>query len=129
MPLVKGQSYEWSSILQETESVAGPVFYLLHFQGTRTIAAASLDIAFNPRAPYEIWAGSGEHVSDWADTLDAQLEPFEVFVREMDGRHYYRGKFKRVTSSNDAGEIALRLAQVPQRGPIYKIIFLTEVEA
>jgi hypothetical protein len=127
MPFVKGQSYEWDQILSGLNAVSGPVFYLLHQHGTRLILGASLDITFNSRAPYEIWAGSGVHVRDWADILDAQMEPFDVFVRETDERHYYRGKFKRIDSSIRQGEIALRLAQTPQRGPIYKIIFLEEV--
>src|ERR1035437_4386142 len=84
MPLIKGQSYEWDQILAETNSVSGPVFYLLHRRGTDLITAASIDIAKNPRAPYEVWAGDGEQISRWGDILDAQTEPFEMFVRETD---------------------------------------------
>jgi hypothetical protein len=127
MPLVKGQTYEWNEILRELGATSGPVFYLLHKRGTRTILGACLDIAYNPRAPYEVWAGTGEHVSDWADTLDAQARSFDVFVRETNGHHYYRGRFKRIGSSAQPDEIALRLAQAPERGPIYKILFLEEV--
>jgi hypothetical protein len=126
MPLIKGQSYEWDQILAETNSVSGPVFYLLHRRGTDLITAASIDIAKNPRAPYEVWAGDGEQISRWGDILDAQTEPFEMFVRETDSLHYYRGRFRKKHSSNNQHEIALRLAQVP-RGPIYKILFLEEV--
>jgi hypothetical protein len=127
MSLIKGQAYLWDEILTELNAVSGPVFYLLHRRGTRTVLGACLDIAVNPRAPYEIWPGIGEHVSEWAEILDVQTEPFEVFVHETDGRHYYRGKFRRVDSTDNANEIALRLAQAPGRGPIHKIIFLQKI--
>ena len=127
MPFIKGQSYEWEEIISDPERVAGPVFYLLHRRDTELVTAACLDIAFNFRAPYEIWAGEGPEVKRWADILDAQVDSFDAFVRELDNRHYYRGRFRRIGSTRDANEIALRLAQAEERGPIYKLLFLEEV--
>lgn len=126
MPFIKGQSYDWNEILEGSESVAGPVFYLLHRIGTQVVTAACINIKWNPRAPYEIWPGIGPEVRRWADVLDQQTGDFNVFVRETDDRHYYRGKFRRVSSSTDSNEIALRKAQA-EREAIYKIIFLAEV--
>jgi len=126
MPLTKGQTYSFDQIQQETNGVPGPVFYLLHRKGTDLIVAACIDIALNARAPYEVWAGDGEQIKRWADILDSQTQPFEMFVRETDGQWYYRGKFHRKDSSDNPHEIQLRLAQF-ERSPIYKILFLEEV--
>ena len=126
MSLTKGSTYKWADILQETGAANVLPYYLLRARGGRTIVAASLDIATNPRAPYEIWAGNGREIKRWADVLERQTDPFAVVVREADGQHYYRGSFKCVASTMDQSEIALRGMQA-ERSDIYKILFLEEL--
>jgi hypothetical protein len=126
MPLLKDQAYKWADILREIGAANVPPYYLLRPRGGRTIVAAALDIGTNTRAPYEIWAGNGPQIKRWADVLDRQTQLLAVFVREMDGQHYYRGTFKRVASTTDEREIALRGMQA-KRNDIYKILFLEEV--
>lgn len=125
MSFIKGQTYEWKDILGGLEAVAGPVFYLLHERGTQTVKAACLSIDVNPRAPYEIIPAIGQFISPWADNLCSQTEPIPVFVRELDGKYYYRGIFNVTGQSSDANEIRLR-GQQCNRTDIYKIIFLAE---
>ena len=126
MALQKNQIYKWADILRETGAANVLPYYLLRRKGGRTIVAASLDIETNSRAPYEVWAGDGREIKRWADVLDRQIEPFPVFVCETNGKRYFRGIFKRVNSSTDKHEIALRSVQA-DRNDIYKILFLKEV--
>jgi hypothetical protein len=126
MCLTKGNTYKWADILRETGAANVLPYYLLRPRGGRTIVAASLDIATNPRAPYEIWAGNGREIKRWADVLERQADPFAVVVREADGQHYYRGRFKCVAATTDQSEIALRGMQA-ERTDIYKILFLEEL--
>jgi len=127
MPFTKGQSYRWQQILDDLDAVAGPVFYLLHRPGTQTVAAACLSIDVNPRAPYEIIPATGKFIKPWADTFAAQAAAVPVFVRELDRKWYYRGRFKVIGQSNDPREIRQRGKQA-NRTDIYKILFLQEVQ-
>ena len=126
MNYIKNQTYKWAQILDGSEAVAGPVFYLLHRRGTQIVTAACLDVRMNPRAPYEIIPANGERIAPWADNLCHQNTPVRMFVREVDDEFYYRGQFKVVGQSDDPHQIRLR-AQQANREDIYKIIFLAEV--
>ena len=126
MTLVKNQTYKWSDILTGLHAVAGQVFFLLHRPGTQTVVAACLSIDVNPRAPYEIIPATGQFIKPWADKFAAQAEPVPVFVRELDRKWYYRGRFKVIAQSADPREIQQRGKQA-NRTDIYKILFLEEV--
>lgn len=126
MNFTKGQTYEWKAILAGLNAVAGPVFYVLHYKGTDKVAAACLRIDKNPRAPYEIIPKNGPFIAPWADTFCAQVDPVPVFVQELDGKWYYRGRFKVSAESSDANEIHLREQQA-NRTNVYKILFLQEI--
>lgn len=122
----KGKSYDWDKIVDGDEFVDGPVFYLLHRRGTEQVTAACLDIEFNPRAPYEIIPAKGPQIKLWADRLCQQGGSFPVFVKELDGKRYFRGHFKVIGQSSDKNEISVRGKQA-NRTDIYKIIFLSEI--
>jgi hypothetical protein len=126
MNFIKNQTFEWKEILAELNAVAGPVYYVLHYKGTEKVAAACLRIDKNPRAPYEIIPKNGPFIVPWADTFCAQAEPVPVFVQELDGQWYYRGRFKVVGQSSDPNEIRLREQQA-NRSNVYKILFLQEI--
>ena len=126
MPLLKNKAYLWAEILRETGAGKDLPYYLLRPPGSRLIVAAALDITLNARAPYEIWAGTGRDLQRWADALDRQVEAFPVFVREGNGRYYYRGRFQRVGSTMKPFELSMREMQAGLIG-LYKIIFLKEV--
>lgn len=128
MKFEKGKTYEWNEILEGTGSVAGPVFYLLHLPGSHLVTVACLDIEMNPRAPYEIIPANLPKVGEWADYLCQQGSSIDVFVKELDGKRYFRGRFKVVGESSDKNEIALR-GQQANRTDLYKIIFLAETSA
>jgi len=126
MNLVKNQTYLWNDMLTGLNAVAGPVFYVLHYKGTENVAAACLRIDKNPRAPYELIPSNGQFIAPWADKFCAQREPVPVFVQELDGNWYYRGRFKVAGQSSDPNEIEQRKKQA-HRTDVYKIIFLQEV--
>jgi hypothetical protein len=128
MKLIKGKTYRWNEILNGLNSVAGPVFYLLHKKGTELITAVCLRIDTDPRAPYEVLVGDGPFIRDWADKLYTQKNVLPVFVEELDGNRYYRGRFRPAGQSIDPNEIQLR-GQQAERKDIYKIIFLEEILA
>lgn len=121
----KNETYEWNEILAGLNAVSGPVYYVLHYKGTDKVAAACLRIDKNPRAPYEIIPKNGKFIAPWADTFSLQSEPVPVFVQELDGKWYYRGRFKVVGQSSDPNEIRLREQQA-NRTNVYKILFLQE---
>jgi hypothetical protein len=127
MNLIKNQTYEWKEILTGLDAVAGPVYYVLHYKGTDKVAAACLRIDKNPRAPYEIIPKNGPFIVQWADNFSAQPEAVPVFVQELDGNWYYRGRFKVTGQSSDPNEIRLREQQA-SRTNVYKILFLQEAQ-
>lgn len=122
----KGHTYTWAQILSRTGGVTGPVYYVLHHIGTDKVAAACLRIDKNPRAPYEIIPKNGPFIATWADRFSSQSEPVPVFVQELDGNWYYRGRFEVVGQSSDLNEIRLREQQA-NRTNVYKILFLQEI--
>lgn len=126
MTFIKGKAYEWDEILDGTGSVAGPVFYLLHSLGSHVVTVACLDIEMNPRAPHEIIPANLPKVRQWADYLCQQGSSINVFVKELDGKRYYRGKFKVAGDCCDPNEIELRAKQSRNKD-LYKIIHLAEV--
>ena len=128
MKLTKGKTYKWDEILNGLNSVAGPVFYLLHEKGTELVTAVCLRIDTDPRAPYEVLVGDGPFIRDWGDKFYKQQSALPVFVEELDGNRYYRGRFKPARQSIDPNEIHLR-GQQANRKDIYKIIFLEEVRS
>lgn len=126
MNFIKGKTYDWNEILDGTGSVAGPVFYLLHPLSSHLVTVACLDIEMNPRAPYEIIPANLPKVREWADYLCQQGSSIDVFVKELDQKRYYRGRFKVAGECCAVNEIALRAKQSSSKD-LYKIIFLAEV--